>query len=58
MLQERQKIKIGDLVKLGQVNKMDAKWKIRLMFAAIVVGAFVLVHFGIFAGPTNLPVPL
>jgi hypothetical protein len=41
---------------------MDAKWKIRLIFAAIVVGAFVLAYFGvipaIFAGPTNLPVPL
>ena len=41
---------------------MDAKWKIRLIFAAIVVGAFVLAYFGvmpaIFADPTGLPVPL
>ena len=41
---------------------MDAKWKIRLIFAAIVVGAFVLAYFGvipaIFADPINSPAPL
>jgi hypothetical protein len=41
---------------------MDAKWKIRLIFAAIVVGAFVLAYFGvipaIFAGDTGIIAPL
>ncbi|MEM3520918.1 MAG: hypothetical protein QW260_07350 [Thermoproteota archaeon] len=41
---------------------MDAKWKIRLIFAAIVVGVFILAHFGVipalFADPINSPAPL